>query len=117
MNKIAIKRIMGVKCILNTLIFLVAVFFIAILFGFIYFEHKDKKILSMNGVMLTHEELEKYALMLSSKHVITYKSSLKTYPKNRVKENFKFISDVFNILNSHINMGISIEPSRRMALR
>lgn len=105
------------KCILNTLIFLVAIFFIIILIAYIYYEHKDKKILSMNGVMLTHDELEKYALMLSSKHVITYKSSLKTYPKNRVKENFKFISKVFNILNFHINMGISIEPSRRVAFR
>jgi len=88
-----------------------------VLVVYIYSERRNKKILSINGVMLTHDELVKYALMLSSKHVITYKSSLKTYPLNRIKENFRFISEVFNVLNSHINMGISIDPSRRMDFR
>lgn len=102
---------------MNILIFLIAIFLVFCLVIFYINEKTNKKILSINGVMLANEELEKYALMLSSKHVITYKSSLKTYPINRVKDNYRFICEVYNVVNSHVNMGINIDPSRRMATR
>jgi len=91
-----------------TIIALTILLLIAI---FITLNSKNKKILSINGAILTTDELEKHALALATDHTVTYKSSLKTYPKDRLKENFKFITIVYNVLNSHVSMGIDIHPA------
>lgn len=78
---------------------------------FITLNSKNKKILSINGAIVTIDELEKHALALATDHTVTYKSSLKTYPKDRLKQNFRFITMVYNVLNSHVSMGIDIHPA------
>ena len=84
---------------------------------YIILNYKNKKILSINGVVLTEDELEKYALALATDHTVTYNSSLKTYPYNRLVDNFKIITYVYNILNSHVTMRNKHSSRWRVAFR
>lgn len=84
---------------------------------YIILNYKNKKILSINGAVLTEEELEKYALALATDHTVTYNSSLKTYPYDRLINNFKIITYVYNILNSHVTMRNKYSSCGRVAFR
>lgn len=72
---------------------------------------KQEKVLSINNIPLSEDELKKHALALATDHTVTYKSDIKTYPKNRLIENFNFITNVYNLLNEHVKLGIIVHPA------
>ena len=67
-----------------------------------------ERFLEIKGALLTIEELEKYIEKLGSYHILDKKSNIDTYPLNRLNENFKIITDVYNLLNEHIEQGLPI---------
>ena len=71
----------------------------------------DYKIMSIKGVLLDKYQLENYLAKLASDNILKNKSDKNTYPVPRVKENFEFITDVYNILTEHIKLGIPIHPA------
>ena len=72
---------------------------------------KPFKVLNIRGTILDKNQLEKYLEKLASEHVIKNKSDKETNPIYRLKENFKFITYVYNILNNHLKIGITIHPA------
>ncbi len=69
------------------------------------------KSLDVGGALVDTFQLENYLQKLASDHILTGKSSKKTYPIPRVKENLKFIFDVYNILNEDLKNKIPIHPA------
>ena len=69
------------------------------------------KTLDVEGAMISKEQLEIYMKKIASSHILKLKSDRKTYPIPRVKENLKFILDVYNILNEDIKNKIPIHPA------
>ncbi len=71
----------------------------------------EYKILNIKGAVLDKVQLEKYIEKIAADHNLQHFSNSKTYPIPRLKENFKFITKTYNILNEHIKMGIDIYPA------
>ena len=71
----------------------------------------DYKILSIKGVLLDKLQLENYLAKLASDNILKEKSDKNTYPIPRVKDNFEFITVVYNILTEHLKLGIPIHPA------
>ena len=71
----------------------------------------EKRIMSTNGAILTTRELEEYLEKIGSTHNLTAKSGKETYPIPRLIENYSVIKDVYEILNEHVKLGISIHPA------
>ena len=69
------------------------------------------KILSIKGVLLDKYQLENYLAKLASDNVLKSKSDKKTYPIPRVKENFEYITKVYNLLTEHLKLGLPIHPA------
>ena len=77
---------------------------------------KPFKVLNIRGTILDKNQLEKYLEKLASEHVLKSKSDKDTNPIYRLKENFKFITDVYNILNNHLKIGITLHPAGELLL-
>lgn len=71
----------------------------------------DYKILNIKGVLLDKYQLENYLAKLASDNTLKNKSDKNTYPIPRVKENFEYITNVYNILTEHLKLGIPIHPA------
>lgn len=71
----------------------------------------EYKILNIKGAVLDKAQLETYIEKIAADHNLQHFSNMKTYPIPRLKENFKFITKTYNILNEHIKMGIDIYPA------
>ena len=71
----------------------------------------NTKILNIKGAVLDRYQLENYLEKVASDHVIQKNSEKNTYPIPRVKENFKFITKTYEILNEHLKMGINIHQA------
>lgn len=71
----------------------------------------ESKVLNIKGAVLDRTQLERYLEIISANHNLQDFSSKKTYPIHRLKENFKFILQTYNILNEHIKLGIDIYPA------
>ena len=71
----------------------------------------EYKVLNINGAVLDKAHLEQYLEKLASDHVIINKSKKETYPIPRLKENFEFITYIYNLLNEHIKLKIPIHPA------
>ncbi len=69
------------------------------------------RILNIKGTVLDKYQLEKYMENLASDNNITSSSDKTTYPIPRMMENFELITNVYNILNSHLKLGINIHPA------
>ena len=69
------------------------------------------KILNIKGALLDTQQLEDYLRKIASGHVLQDKSNKYTYPIPRLKENFKFITEVYNLLNEHIKLKLPIHPA------
>ena len=69
------------------------------------------KILTIKGVLLDKQQLENYLAKLASDNVLKSKSDKKTYPIPRVKENYEYITKVYNILTEHLKLGLPIHPA------
>ena len=67
--------------------------------------------LSIKGAILEKQALEKYLQQLALDNQLTKKSSRETYPIPRLKENFDFISQTYDILNENIRLKIPIHPA------
>ncbi len=61
--------------------------------------------------ILNKKELENYLAKLASDNIVENSSSKDTYPIPRMKENCKYISLVYTLLNEHIKLGIPIHPA------
>lgn len=72
---------------------------------------KPFKVLNVRGTVLDKSQLENYLEKIASEHVLMSKSEKDTNPINRLKDNFKYITEVYNILNYHIKLGITIHPA------
>lgn len=71
----------------------------------------DYKILNIKGVLLDKHQLENYLAKLASDNVLKNKSDKNTYPIPRVKENFEYITKVYNTLTQHLKLGVPIHPA------
>lgn len=71
----------------------------------------NNKILNIKGAVLDRYQLENYLEKVASDHILMSESDKSTYPVPRVKENFKFITKTYEILNEHLKMGINIHPA------
>lgn len=69
------------------------------------------KILNIKGALLDTQQLEDYLRKIASGHILQDKSNKYTYPIPRLKENFEFITEVYNLLNEHIKLKLPIHPA------
>ena len=74
------------------------------------------KTLGVDGVELSKEQLTLYMKKIASNHILRIKSDKKTFPVFRVKDNLKFILEVYNILNEDIKNKIPIHPAGEWVL-
>ena len=75
------------------------------------FKLKNNRYLNIKGTNLNREQLQSYMEKIAVSYEISPTSDIKTYPINRLQENFKFIQKTYNILNEHIKRKISIHPA------
>lgn len=71
----------------------------------------DTKILSIDGAILNRQELYNHIENFASSHLVAFKSDKSTYPVPRVIDNYNVIKEVYNILNEHVKLKISIHPA------
>ena len=69
------------------------------------------KILKISGVPLDKKQLEKHLQNIASSHNLVNKSQKETYPVPHLIESFNVIQEVYNLLNEHLKLGISIHPA------
>ena len=72
---------------------------------------KKTKILDIGGAILNNQDLEKHLEKIAATHSIKYKSEKETYPIPRLIENYRAIKEVYDLLNSHVKLGIAIHPA------
>lgn len=72
---------------------------------------KINKILKINGTLLGKSQLENHLQKIASNHNLAKQSQKDTYPVPHMLENFKTIEQVYNLLNEHLKLGISIHPA------
>ena len=72
---------------------------------------KKCKILDVGGALLDSEQLEIYLQKLAADQILKSKSDKRTYPIPRLKENLKFILDIYNILTEDLKNKIPIHPA------
>ncbi len=72
---------------------------------------KKNRILKINGTMLDKKQLERHLQKIASDHNLVNKSQKDTYPVPHIEENFRFIQDVYYLLNEHLKLGITIHPA------
>ena len=69
------------------------------------------RILKIDGTPLNKMQLEKHLQKIASSHNLAGKSQKNTYPVPHLLESFKVIQEVYNLLNEHLKLGISIHPA------
>ena len=72
---------------------------------------KADRILKINGTLIDESQLERHLKEIASNHNLTNKSDKSTYPIPQMIENFRVIQEVYNTLNEHLKLGISIHPA------
>ena len=72
---------------------------------------KINKVLKINGTLLDKNQLENHLQKIASGHNLSNKSQKDTYPVPQMLENFKIIEQVYQLLNEHLKLGISIHPA------
>jgi len=72
---------------------------------------KTAKFLNIKGALLDQNQLESYLEKVASEHILQAKSNKYTYPILRLDDNFKQITKTYDILNSHLKLGINIHPA------
>lgn len=71
----------------------------------------EYRILNIKGALLDIHQLEDYLRKIASGHLLKDKSDKNTYPIPRLNENFKFITEVYKLLNEHIKLKLPIHPA------
>ncbi len=69
------------------------------------------KVLQISGTMLTKEQLQSYLEKVAAEQDIIAKSQKETYPIPRMLENYRIIQEVYQLLNEHLKLGITIHPA------
>lgn len=69
------------------------------------------KALKLNGTLLDKKQLESHLEKIATDHNLKQKSQKDTYPVPEMIENYKFIKEVYNLLNEHVKLGITIHPA------
>ena len=72
---------------------------------------KTGRFLNIKGALLDQKQLENYLEKIASEHLLKKKSDKNTYPIPRLDENFKEITKTYDILNSHLKLGMNIHPA------
>ena len=72
---------------------------------------ENYKIMNTKGVLLDKYQLENYLAKLASDNILKNKSDKNTYPIPRLKDNFEYITNVYNTLTEHLKLGIPIHPA------
>ena len=72
---------------------------------------KENKILKINGTPLDKKQLESHLEKIATNHNLVEKKKKNTYPIPHLIESFKIIQEVYNLLNEHLKLGISIHPA------
>lgn len=72
---------------------------------------KINKVLKINGTLLDKRQLENHLQKIASNHNLVNQSQKDTYPVPQMLENYKTIEQVYNLLNEHLKLGISIHPA------
>ena len=67
--------------------------------------------LSIEGAILDEEQLKSQLEKIGMKYSLKHKTNKNTYPIPQLLENYKMIKSVYNLLNEHIKLGISIHPA------
>ena len=66
--------------------------------------------------MLDKAQLENHLQKIAYSHNLVNKSQKSTYPIPHLIESFKEIKEVYNLLNEHLKLGISIHPAGEWVL-
>ncbi len=69
------------------------------------------KVLNLKGALLDEYQLENYLEKIASDHILKDKSDKITYPIPRLEDNFKEITKTYELLNTHLKMGLHIHPA------
>lgn len=69
------------------------------------------KFLNIKGALLDQNQLENYLEKIASEHILQKESDKDTYPIPRLEDNFKQITKTYDILSSHLKLGIAIHPA------
>ncbi len=72
---------------------------------------KTNRILKINGTLIDKKQLENHLQKIASNHNLSNQSQKDTYPVPHMLENFKIIEQVYELLNEHLKLGISIHPA------
>lgn len=72
---------------------------------------KTNRILKISGTLLDKKQLENHLQKIASSHNLSNKSQKDTYPVPHMLESFQTICQVYNLLNEHLKLGISIHPA------
>ncbi len=67
--------------------------------------------LNIKDSVLNKNDLKEYLAKFASSNIISKQSQKDTYPIVRVKDNCKYISLVYTLLNEHVKIGIPIHPA------
>jgi len=65
----------------------------------------------IKGIVLDKEQLKKYLENIASDHTLKPKSEKQTYPVPEMERNFEYITKVYDLLNSHLKLGINIHQA------
>ena len=72
---------------------------------------KKCKYLNIKGTILDSNQLQIYIEKFSTDYDIKMSSRSNTYPIPRLKDNFRFIEKIYNLLNEHMKLGIDIHSA------
>ena len=65
----------------------------------------------IRGVLLNKEQLKNYLENIASDHTLKEKSDKETYPIPRLIENFDYITKTYDMLNTHLKLGINVHQA------
>ena len=69
------------------------------------------KYLNISNTILSKDNINRYLEKLSAQSVVTKYSLKATYPKDRIKDNFEYISLIYTLLVKHAKLKIPIHPA------
>ena len=72
---------------------------------------KEYKNLKINGTMLEKSQLDKHLEKIASAHNLSPKSEKSTYPIPNLMKDFEYIKEVYELLNEHLKLEITIHPA------
>lgn len=69
------------------------------------------KFMDIKGIVLDKDKIKKYLENLASDHTLKNKSEKITYPVPEMEANFAYITKTYEMLNSHLKLGVNIHPA------